>query len=176
VDFRNTVIIMTGNVGSELFRVEKEVGREQVVAAVMEEARSVFRPEFLGRVDDFIVFNSLGPEEMRLIVDIQLRKLNRKLETQGLEITFSDELKNHLATAGYAPELGARPLRGQIRRLVERPLSRLIIEGRFTSGDTIAADIQDEGTVSFEVAEEEHQPESQPIPRPQQPKPKQPER
>ena len=176
VDFRNTVIIMTGNVGSELFRVEKEVGREQVVAAVMEEARSVFRPEFLGRVDDFIVFNSLGPEEMRLIVDIQLRKLNRKLETQGLEITFSDELKNHLATAGYAPELGARPLRGQIRRLVERPLSRLIIEGRFTSGDTIAADIQDDGTVSFEVAEEEHQPESQPIPRPQQPKPKQPER
>ncbi|MFN2252498.1 MAG: AAA family ATPase, partial [Anaerolineae bacterium] len=152
VDFRNTVIIMTGNVGSEFFRVESEVGRDEVVAAVQEEARSVFRPEFLGRVDDFLIFNSLGPEEMRLIVGIQLKQLNRKLAAQDLSITFSDELKAHLAEAGYAPELGARPLRGAIRRLVERPLSRLIIEGRFAPGDVIEAGLAADGTVVFEKA------------------------
>jgi ATP-dependent Clp protease ATP-binding subunit ClpC len=73
---------------------------------------------------------------------------------QGLGITFSDELKAHLADAGYAPELGARPLRSQIRRLVERPLSRLIIEGRFASGNVIDASLADDGTAAFDVAEQ----------------------
>jgi hypothetical protein len=149
VDFRNTVIIMTGNVGSAFFRAEAEVGRDKVVEAVLEEAREVFRPEFLGRIDDILIFHSLGPVEMRFIVDIQLRKLNKTLAEQGLTIQFSDALKDQLAQAGYAPELGARPLRNEIRTRVERPLSRLLIEGKFTAGDTIAADVGADGVVGF---------------------------
>ncbi len=155
VDFRNTVVIMTGNVGSEYFRAEPEVGRAKVVEAVREEAREAFRPEFLGRVDEFIIFNSLGADSMRLIVDIQEKKLNRKLAEQGMGIRFSDALKDHLARAGYAPELGARPLTGAIRRMIERPLSRRIIEGAFAAGDTIAADVGDGETAAFAKAESE---------------------
>jgi len=149
VDFRNTVVIMTGNVGSEYYRVEADLGRDKVVEAVREAAREVFRPEFLGRVDEFIIFNSLGASDMRLIVDIQERKLNRKLGEQGMTIRFSEALKDHLAEAGYAPELGARPLNVAISRLIERPLSRLIIEGRFKAGDTIAVDVGTGDAVTF---------------------------
>jgi len=149
VDFRNTVLIMTGNVGSEYFRVQAELGRERVVEAVLEESRAVFRPEFLGRVDDFLVFRTLGPAEMRRIVDIQARKLDAKLGAQGLSITFSEALLSHLAEAGYAPELGARPLRNQLRTLIERPLSRRIIEGAFQPAQVIAADLAADGTVTF---------------------------
>jgi len=141
VDFRHTVVIMTGNVGSEYFRVEEELGREAVEAAVREAIRDAFPPEFIGRVDDFIVFNSLDAEAMELIVGIMLRKLERKLAEQDLDIDFSPELSAFLARAGYAPELGARPLRGQISRLVERPLAREIIAGRFDPGDSILADL-----------------------------------
>ncbi len=155
VDFRHTVIIMTGNVGSQFYRAEPEVGREKVVEAVLEEARDVFRPEFLGRIDDLLVFNSLGPEVMRLIVDIQEKKLNKTLADQRLVLRFSDALKEHLATTGYAPELGARPLRNEIRTRVERPLSRELIEGRFQAGDTIVADVDADGAVVFARAEGE---------------------
>ena len=99
VDFRNTVIIMTGNVGSAFYRAEPELGREKVAAAVMEEAREAFRPEFLGRVDEIIIFRSLQPEAMRLIVEIQVKKLNRKLKDQGMGIAVADALKDHLARA-----------------------------------------------------------------------------
>jgi len=149
IDFRHTVVIMTGNVGSEYFRVEGELGRAAVVEAVREASREVFRPEFLGRVDDFIVFNSLDATSMRTIVAIQERKLVRKLAEQGLSIAFTERLRDHLATAGYAPELGARPLRGEIGRAIERPLSRAIIEGRFPEGTAIVADLADDGTVAF---------------------------
>ena len=149
VSFRNTVIIMTGNVGSRYFEVEGQMGRDKVVAAVKEEAKEVFRPEFLGRIDEFIIFKSLGPAEMRQIVDIQERSLSKRLGEQHLSIHFSDALKDFLAHAGYAPELGARPLNGHIRNLIERPLSRQIIEGKFQAGDVIAADLAGDGTVAF---------------------------
>jgi ATP-dependent Clp protease ATP-binding subunit ClpA len=152
VDFRNTVIIMTGNVGSQYYRALPEVGRDQVVAAVREEAREAFRPEFLGRVDDLLIFNSLTAKEMRLIVDIQERKLRRTLADQGLHLRFSDALKDQLAATGYAPELGARPLRNEIRTRVERPLSRQIIEGRFAAGDELLADLGPDGAVLFSVS------------------------
>ena len=151
-DFRHTVVIMTGNVGSEFFRVEDELGRDKVVEAVNEEMRAAFPPEFLGRVDDIIIFNSLEADSMRLIVSIMAKKLERKLAAQSMHIRFSDALAGHLAEAGYAPELGARPLAGQISRLIERPLSRLIIEGRFAPGDTILADLGADGKVVFSDA------------------------
>ncbi|HRA21252.1 MAG TPA: AAA family ATPase, partial [Anaerolineae bacterium] len=145
VDFRNTVIIMTGNVGSAFYRAEPELGREKVAAAVMEEAREAFRPEFLGRVDEIIIFRSLQPETMRLIVEIQVKKLNRKLKDQGMGIAVADALKDHLARAGYAPELGARPMTGALRRLIEQPLSRAIIAGEFKAGDMIVAEMAADG-------------------------------
>jgi hypothetical protein len=152
VDFRHTLIIMTGNVGSEYFRVQDEVGREKVVDAVKEAAREVFRPEFLGRVDEFLIFNSLGKPELRLIVDIMRKKLDKKLAAQQLSITFAPALVDRLVESGYQPELGARPLRSEIDRQVERPLSRQIIEGRFTPGDRLVADVGEGGTVTFTVA------------------------
>ncbi|MCC7019640.1 MAG: AAA family ATPase [Ardenticatenales bacterium] len=152
VDFRHTLIIMTGNVGSEYFRVQDEVGREKVVEAVKEAAREVFRPEFLGRVDEFLIFNSLGKPELRLIVDIMRRKLDKKLTAQQLSITFAPALVDRLVESGYQPELGARPLRSEIDRQVERPLSRQIIEGRFKPGDRLVADVGEDGTVTFAVA------------------------
>ncbi|MCB0215872.1 MAG: AAA family ATPase [Chloroflexi bacterium] len=161
VDFRNTVVIMTGNVGSEYYRLEAELGRDQVEAAVREEARHAFRPEFLGRVDEFLVFNSLGPEVMRLIVDIQARKLSRRLAEQGMQIELADALKEQLAQAGYAPELGARPLRGAIRRQIEQPLSRAIIEGRFKNGDRILADLGPDGDTVFSARPAETETEGQ---------------
>jgi energy-coupling factor transporter ATP-binding protein EcfA2 len=148
VDFRNTVIIMTGNVGSAFYRAEPELGSAKVAAAVMEEAREVFRPEFLGRVDEIIIFRSLQPESMRLIVEIQVKKLNRKLKDQGMSIAPSEALKDHLARAGYAPELGARPMAGALRRLIEQPLSRAIIAGEFKTGDSIVADMAADGTTA----------------------------
>jgi ATP-dependent Clp protease ATP-binding subunit ClpA len=149
VDFRHTLIIMTGNVGSDYYRLEGELGREKIEAAVREEARDVFRPEFLGRVDEILIFNSLGPDAMRLIVDIHEKKLRKKLADRDVAIRFSDALKAQLATAGYAPELGARPLRNAIETQVERPLSKALIEGRFGEGDAILAGF-DAGAVTFE--------------------------
>ncbi|MFN8423089.1 MAG: AAA family ATPase [Anaerolineae bacterium] len=152
VDFRHTLIIMTGNVGSEYFRAEAEVGREKVVAAVMEEARDAFRPEFLGRVDEFIIFNSLGKDQLRLIVEIMRRKLDKKLASQQLHVAFTPAMVDHLVDAGYQPELGARPLRSEIDRQIERPLSRLIIEGRFKAGDALVADVGADGAATFSLA------------------------
>ncbi len=149
VDFRHTLIIMTGNVGSEYFRVEAEVGRDKVVEAVREAAREAFRPEFLGRVDEFLIFNSLGKPELRLIVEILRKKLDKKLAAQQLSITFTPALVDRLVESGYQPELGARPLRSEIDRQVERPLSRLLIEGRFAAGDRLVADVGADGAVTF---------------------------
>jgi hypothetical protein len=168
VDFRNTVIIMTGNVGSQYFRALPEVGRDKVIEAVREESREVFRPEFLGRIDDLIIFNSLTPKEMRLIVDIQERKLDKTLREQGIAMRFSDALKMSLAETGYAPELGARPLRNEIRTRVERPLSRLLIEGKFKSGDKLLADLGPDGAVTFAADAPEPAP---PTPAPAEPPP-----
>jgi ATP-dependent Clp protease ATP-binding subunit ClpB len=154
VDFRHTLIIMTGNVGSEFFRVESELGRDKVEEAVREEARSVFRPEFLGRIDEFIVFRSLGKEEMRLIVGIQERKLSKKLAERGLRIRFTDALSDVLAETGYAPELGARPLQSEIRGRVERPLSRALLEGSFGDGGEIEAGLGPDDSVTFTLVQD----------------------
>ncbi len=154
VDFRHTLVIMTGNVGSEYFRLEEEIGTDKVEAAVREEARSVFRPEFLGRIDEFLVFHTLSPEAMKLIVGIQEGQLNRKLADRGLAITFSEALRTDLATAGYARELGARPLKGEIRNRIELPLSRSLLEGKFADGGRLVADLDADGELVFSVIDD----------------------
>jgi ATP-dependent Clp protease ATP-binding subunit ClpA len=103
-------------------------------------------------VDEFLVFNSLDAEAIRAIVAIQARKLSRRLHEQGMEISLGKAVIDTLAETGYAPELGARPLRSAMRRLIEQPLSRAIIEGRFKAGDHIQADLDAEGRTAFTLS------------------------
>lgn len=148
VDFRNAVIIMTGNVGSEYFRVESEMGREKVEAAVQEEIKDTFRPEFLNRVDSTLIFNGLTPEHLLQIVDIQMKRENEQLAEQELTLQLTDEAKKFLAKEGYHPEYGARPLRRAIQRHLITPLSKKILAKEITAGDTVVADLK-EGKIVF---------------------------
>lgn len=148
VDFRNTVVIMTGNVGSEFYALLDQVGVDKVRAGVQKEIKAVFRPEFLNRVDETIIFNSLTRENIRQIVDLQIKKVNQKLAEQDLKIQLTDEARAILADKGYVPEYGARPVRRTVQDLVEGPLSKKILAKEFTSGDTIIAKVKD-GEIVF---------------------------
>ncbi|HOM72294.1 MAG TPA: ATP-dependent chaperone ClpB, partial [Armatimonadota bacterium] len=135
VDFKNTVIIMTSNIGSELIREATASGgtvkEDKVRLAVLEALRAHFRPEFLNRVDEIIVFNSLSKENIKRIVDIQLRHLKKRLEDKKIEIELTEKAKEQLAEEGFDPVYGARPLKRAIQRQVQDPLALALIEGRF---------------------------------------------
>ena len=131
VDFRNTVVIMTSNVRSS------------------EEMRAIFRPEFLNRIDEIVVFSALTREQLSDIVELQLARLRDRLAERGLSIELSDEAKEHLAEAGWDPTYGARPLKRAIQRLLENPLALRLLEGEFDEGDTIRVDASD-GELVFE--------------------------
>ncbi|HEX7240890.1 MAG TPA: ATP-dependent chaperone ClpB [Longimicrobiaceae bacterium] len=145
VSFRNTVVIMTSNLGSPLIleqsaRLRDPDTRVEVETAVLGELRRAFRPEFLNRVDDVIVFRPLGTEDLTVIVDIQLRKLERLLADRKLRLEVTDAAKKHVADEGYDPAYGARPLKRAIQRLVQNPLAIRVLEGEFREGDTIVVD------------------------------------
>jgi ATP-dependent Clp protease ATP-binding subunit ClpB len=140
VDFRNTLIIMTSNIGSQHIQGMAEREYEAMKALVMEELRRAFRPEFLNRVDETVIFHSLGREHLRRIVDIQVGLLLRRLEERKIALVLSDRAKDHLAEVGYDPTYGARPLKRAVQRLVFDPLSRGILGGQFREGDTVLAD------------------------------------
>ncbi len=138
VDFRNTVIIMTSNIGTEFIGGHDASRDEQVRSDVMNAVRSHFRPEFVNRLEEIIVFHPLGRDHIRDIVRIQVRALQGRLSKQaGLTLELSHEAETLLAEAGYEPQYGARPLKRVIRRFVENPLSMALIEGRFREGDAI---------------------------------------
>ena len=138
VDFRNTVIIMTSNIGTEHLGGHGASRDEQVRSDVMNAVRSYFRPEFVNRLEEIIVFHPLGRDHIRDIVRIQVRALQGRLSKQaGLTLELSPEAETLLAEAGYEPQYGARPLKRVIRRFVENPLSMALIEGRFREGDAI---------------------------------------
>jgi ATP-dependent Clp protease ATP-binding subunit ClpB len=138
VDFKNTVIIMTSNIGSQyiLDATDREVRNRRV----MEALRNHFRPEFLNRVDEIIIFDRLNEDELTQIVDIQITRVLRRLQQQGLKLTLTDRAKHLLAKEGYDPVYGARPLKRVIQRLLLDPLSLAVLEGKFAPGDTIEAD------------------------------------
>jgi len=138
VDFKNTVIIMTSNIGSQyiLDATDREVRNRRVMDAL----RNHFRPEFLNRVDEIIIFDRLNEDELTQIVDIQITRVLRRLQQQGLRLTLTDRAKHLLAKEGYDPVYGARPLKRVIQRLLLDPLSLAVLEGKFASGDTIEAD------------------------------------
>ncbi|MFW6414116.1 MAG: ATP-dependent chaperone ClpB [Verrucomicrobiota bacterium] len=143
VDFSNTVIIMTSNVGSEKLVGQSETEIEQMKNDVVGELRRHFRPEFLNRVDDIVVFHALSKEHILKIVDLQLDRFAQRLKTNGLDLTVSDAAKRELAELGYDPVYGARPLKRAISRHLENPISRIIVSGEAQEGSVINIDWQD---------------------------------
>lgn len=150
VDFRNTVVIMTSNLGSHWFRELNGDNRAELESRVQEELKASFRPEFLNRVDEIVVFNHLGREELEEIVDIQLDLLKQRLQKLGLSLQITAAAKTLLVTEGFDPVYGARPLKRALQKRLENPLSVYILEGRGGSGDEILANVDPAGTLVFE--------------------------
>ncbi|MBN2391442.1 MAG: ATP-dependent chaperone ClpB [Anaerolineae bacterium] len=140
VDFTNTIVIMTSNVGS---RRIKDLGPEGARSQVMAELDRTFRPEFLNRIDDTILFGSLTREDLKAIVGIQVHALQKLLHERGLDIVLTDAAETYLADEGYDPVYGARPLKRAIQRHLQDPLALAVLEGRFTEGQTIHVDVRD---------------------------------
>jgi ATP-dependent Clp protease ATP-binding subunit ClpB len=141
VDFKNTLIIMTSNLGSQ-YTMQEELDEGQIRDKVTELLKTTFRPEFLNRVDETVMFNRLGPTQIKQIVTIQLGHLQRRLAGRKLELTVNDPVREYLAREGYDPVYGARPLKRAIQRLVQDPLARRLLEGEFQEGDRIRVDLQ----------------------------------
>ncbi len=148
VDFRNTVIMMTSNLGSVM--IQEMTGKaeyEKMRAAVLEIVGQHFRPEFINRIDDIVVFEALSKEQLRSIVDIQLSIVSKRLTNVGLNVSFSDAVKDKLAEAGYDPVFGARPLKRIIRQMIENPLAEKLLAGDFTEGSTVKVEVEHEQIV-----------------------------
>src|SRR6059036_1002361 len=146
VDFKNTVIIMTSNIGSQY--ITEEESREARRRLVTDALRAHFRPEFLNRVDEIIIFDRLTEDDLKKIVEIQLKRLSKRLEQQKITLKLSDSAKELLAREGYDPALGARPLRRTIQREILDPLSIDILEGKVREGQTVSVDAKN-GALEF---------------------------
>ncbi|CAN5474897.1 ATP-dependent chaperone ClpB [soil metagenome] len=153
VDFRNAVIILTSNIGSHHYSQDPlgDGNWEETKNRVIDEIRLHFRPEFINRLDDIVVFHSLGVNEIKRIVDIQLHQLAARLAERRIDLTLSDEARLQLATAGYDPVYGARPLKRAIQRDILNPLAQAILRGDIRDGQTVKADYQ-EGKFTFAAA------------------------
>jgi len=160
VDFRNTVVIMTSNIGTRF--VSRQGGslgfqsgsqpsqEEQFRDDVSEALKRTFRPEFLNRIDEVIIFRTLTRENVMSIVDLQMREIRGRLHDQGMDIEMSEAAKGWLAEQGYDPAFGARPLRRALQRYVESPLAQQLLDGAFTGGDTVLVDLDsDDGKLVF---------------------------
>ncbi len=143
VDFKNVIIIMTSNLGSDLILEAKN--QEDIRDALMEILKQSFRPEFLNRIDETVIFNRLSKKDIGKIVDIQLTHLAKRLEDRKIHITVSEKAKSFLAEHGYDPMFGARPLKRTIQSELENPLAKAIISGKIKEGDMVSADKGEEG-------------------------------
>jgi ATP-dependent Clp protease ATP-binding subunit ClpB len=149
VDFRNTVIVMTSNLGSDLIQqLAGAENYERMKTAVMEVVGGHFRPEFINRIDETVVFHPLAQSQIRGIADIQLGLLRRRLRERELDLALDDEVLDHLADVGFDPVYGARPLKRAIQQLIENPLAQEILAGKYAPGDTIRAHLES-GAVHF---------------------------
>jgi ATP-dependent Clp protease ATP-binding subunit ClpB len=147
VDFKNTVIIMTSNLGSQWIT---ELGAErydEMKSRVMESLRQAFKPEFLNRVDDIVIFHALTRTHIRHIVDIQMESLRNLLETRNFSLEVSDKARDRLAALGYDPSYGARPLKRVIQKELQNPLAMEILSGKYKSGDTVQIDVEGDSFV-----------------------------
>jgi ATP-dependent Clp protease ATP-binding subunit ClpB len=148
VDFKNTVILMTSNVGSQWIYELAGKDNKGMEAKVMDALRSTFRPEFLNRVDEIVIFNSLGTEEIKKIVDIQVAYLSRRLEGSKITLALSDRAREFLARTGFDPVYGARPLKRTIQHMIQDPLAVKILDGSIKDGDRVTVDVE-KGEVVF---------------------------
>lgn len=153
VDFRNTIIIMTSNIGSHLIQ-ELISEEEEMHRKVIEVMRSSFRPEFLNRVDETIIFRPLGMDQIKEIVEIQLGHLRKRLEERRISIELTDDAKETLAEKGYDPVYGARPLKRTIQKLIQDPLATDILKGAFKDGDSIVIDVDKNRDFTFNLKKE----------------------
>jgi ATP-dependent Clp protease ATP-binding subunit ClpB len=144
VDFRNTVIVMTSNLGSQ--QIQEMAGEEhysQIKETVMEVVGHHFRPEFINRVDEVVVFHPLMKEQIRAIADIQVDYLRKRLAGMDMQLQLSEAALDKLGEAGFDPVYGARPLKRAIQQRIENQLAQEILSGKFSAGDTIYIDVQD---------------------------------
>ncbi|MFT4058718.1 MAG: ATP-dependent chaperone ClpB [Legionella sp.] len=149
VDFRNTIIVMTSNLGSHVIQeMGNKASYEEVKNAVMELVTQHFRPEFINRIDDTVVFHSLAKEQIAKIAEIQIEYLRRRLQQQDILLDVNGNALNHLAEAGFDPVYGARPLKRTIQQQLENPLAQSILAGKFKSGEAIKVDFKD-GLMQF---------------------------
>ncbi len=160
VDFRNTVLIMTSNLGSELIQGRNTplgfgsgngaASDDGLRERLMRRLREHFRPEFLNRIDEIVVFQQLETEQLAWITRLLLDETRRRLAAQGIEVTFTDEAVTWIAEHGYEPQFGARPLRRAIQREVDNPLARLLLDGRLGAGRSVTVGVRD-GALDFAV-------------------------
>uniref|UniRef100_A0A7C4PMY8 AAA family ATPase n=1 Tax=Anaerolinea thermolimosa TaxID=229919 RepID=A0A7C4PMY8_9CHLR len=170
VDFRNTVLIMTSNLGTEFVRKGGTLGflqpndtaeDRQMHDKIEKALKSTFRPEFLNRIDEIIIFSPLTEEQMLNIVDLQMKEVQSRLVEHGLEAELTDRARQWLAKVGYDPNFGARPLRRALQKYVESPLSVSLLSGEFHPGDKVVVDVEEDKVVFRKVSENEPSPVSQ---------------
>jgi ATP-dependent Clp protease ATP-binding subunit ClpB len=152
VDFRNVVVIMTSNVGSTYILENQDEPWHRIEAEVTGQLREHFRPEFLNRVDDIVVFRPLHEEQMDGIMDLQLARLGKLLADRKLSLDLSPEARRIIAREGYDPAFGARPLKRAIQRYLQNPLAMAVLEGRFTEGDRVRVGATRAGELTFDKA------------------------
>ncbi|MDQ6794483.1 MAG: AAA family ATPase, partial [Chloroflexota bacterium] len=160
VDFRNTIVVMTSNLGSQhampetsltsgvVDLAERAAAKARIRERVMEAVRAYFRPELLNRIDGVVIFNPLGREQIKAIVDIQLRSLRKRLADRKMDLELTDAARELLAVEGFDPVYGARPLRRAIQQQIVQPLALRLLQGDFQDGDTIVVDVHD-GRLDF---------------------------
>jgi ATP-dependent Clp protease ATP-binding subunit ClpB len=149
VDFKNTILIMTSNLGSHLIMEMGQTDPEELRRRIDDLLHHQFKPEFLNRVDEIITFQGLTRDDLLKIVDIQIKRMAKRLEEQKFKVTLTKESKQFLVAVGYDPAFGARPLKRAIQRYIEDPLALEILEGKFTAGDHIVIDKTDQNRLTF---------------------------
>ena len=142
MDFKNTIIIMTSNVGSRWIQEFAMSSREEMEDRVTEALRASFKPEFLNRIDEIIIFHNLTQEQIGDIVDIQMKRLESRLAEMNMELILSDKARAFLAEKGFDQIYGARPLKRTIQRYIENPLSMEILQGSISEGTKLKADVE----------------------------------
>jgi ATP-dependent Clp protease ATP-binding subunit ClpB len=151
VDFRNVVVIMTSNLGSAHI-LDPTLDADQIAASVLDDVRMQFKPEFLNRIDELVIFDRLTREQLRQIVDIQLTRLVARLGDQDITLTITDRVRDHLAAVGYDPLYGARPLKRAIQKELEDLLASALVSGSVNAGDTVTIDQSETGTLVLTTA------------------------
>jgi ATP-dependent Clp protease ATP-binding subunit ClpC len=171
VDFRNTVIIMTSNVGAELLRKQSTLGftpgdadtsYEGMKTKLLDSLKKAFKPEFLNRVDDIVVFRNLSRPELLQIIDLELHTMLKRMEDRGVKVALDTPAKEHILEKGYNPTYGARPIRRALEHDVEDPLSEQILQEKIKDGDTVLVTLRD-GALQFDVTSRPAPPPAAPV-------------